>query len=69
MSTKKKHPELLRMPPIQPPPFATKRDACEAGYSVRPMQAGDFAVFARGIRTEMRGNSERVAWALLLGAR
>jgi hypothetical protein len=69
MSTKKKHPEPPIRPPIQPPPFATKHAACEAGYSVKPMQAGDYAVFARGIRTEMRGNSERGAWALLLGAR
>jgi hypothetical protein len=70
MSSKRKHPrEPFKPPPIRPPPFATKRDACEAGYSVRPMQVGDFAVFARGIRTEMRGNSERGAWALLLGAK
>jgi hypothetical protein len=69
MSTKKKHPEPLWMPPIRLPPFASKHDACEAGYSVKPMQAGDYAVFARGVRTDMRGNSERGAWALLLGAK
>jgi hypothetical protein len=59
----------FELPPIRLPPFASKHDACEAGYSVKPMQAGDYAVFARGIRTEMRGNSERGAWALLLGAK
>jgi hypothetical protein len=69
MSTKKKRPEPLWMPPIQPPPFASKHDACEAGYSVQPMQAGDWAVFARLKVTDKRSNSERGAWALLLGAR
>lgn len=68
MSTKKKHQEPLRMPPIQPPPFASKHAAREAGYSVKPMQAGDFAVFARGIRTDLRHKRECGAWALLLAA-
>jgi len=69
MSNKRKHPrEPLQLPPIQPPPFASKHAAREAGYSVQPMRAGDWAVFARNKVTDKRSNSERGAWALLLGA-
>jgi len=66
--SKKKHQEPMWMPPIQPPPFASKHAAREAGYSVQPMRAGDWAVFARNKVTDKRSNSERGAWALLLGA-
>jgi hypothetical protein len=69
MSNKRKKPRpTFEMPPIQAPPFASVYAAREAGYSVQPMQTGDFAVFAREEITKLRGSSERGAWALLLGA-
>ena len=69
------NPPTHNQPPEKPPgfkdchpPFASKRLALDAGYTVRPVVKGGFSVFYGEKVTTMHDKSERGAWAIIVRA-